>query len=287
MSINQPTLHIEVHVTVSEPNQSVLDLLASQSELPRQRLKAAMTKGAVWLTRGRNTQRLRRVTRKLQIGDEIHLYYDEAVLNEEPPEPSLIADLGAYSVWYKPYGLRSQGSKWGDHCTLVRWAETRLQPQRTAFTVHRLDRAASGLMLIAHAKASAATISQMFAKREIDKRYRAWVHGDFSTQTSPVRVELAIDERDAASEFSLCELSNDKQRSLVDVRIESGRKHQIRRHLAHLGFPIVGDRLYGSGAVDGVDLQLSACSLSFNCPVENKQVSYHLPPACALLEPEK
>ena len=68
-----------------------------------------MTKGAVWLTRGRNTQRLRRASRALREGDEIHLYYDTKILGEEPVAPSLVADMGGYSVWYKPYGLRSQG----------------------------------------------------------------------------------------------------------------------------------------------------------------------------------
>ena len=233
-----------------------------------------MTKGAVWLTRGKNTQRLRRAKRKLRAGDEVHLYYDPAVLAEIPAEPNLVADVGGYSVWNKPYGLRSQGSKWGDHCTVTRWAERHLQPERPAFVVHRLDRAANGLILVAHSRATAASLSELFRDRKVEKRYRAWIAGDFSQQPSPLRVESPIDERQAVSEISLVRVEDG--RSLVDIRIETGRKHQVRRHLAESGFPVIGDRLYGDAANDDVDLQLTAYLLAFQCPVADETVEYRL-----------
>lgn len=233
-----------------------------------------MTKGAVWLTRGKNTQRLRRAKRKLRAGDELHLYYDPDVLAEIPAEPKLVADVGGYSVWNKPYGLRSQGSKWGDHCTITRWAERHLQPERPAFVVHRLDRAANGLILVAHSKAIAASLSELFRDRKVEKRYRARVAGDFSQQPSPLRVESPVDEKQAVSEISFVRVEDG--RSLVDIRTETGRKHQVRRHLAESGFPIVGDRLYGAGENDPMDLQLTACLLAFQCPVAGEPVEYRL-----------
>ena len=266
---------IERHVLVESTGDTAVDLLQRASELSKGRIKSAMSKGAVWLTRGKATQRLRRATRKLRSGDELHLYYDEDVLAEVPPTPSLVADVGDYTVWYKPYGMRSQGSKWGDHCTITRWAEQHLQPERPAFVVHRLDRAANGLILVAHAKRTAAALSEIFKRRKVEKRYQAWVAGDFSKQPNPLRVEDPIDGKTAVSEFSFLEARNGQ--SLLDVRIASGRKHQIRRHLAGLGFPVVGDRLYGSGAEDGVDLQLTAYLLAFRCPVNDKKVEYRLP----------
>lgn len=235
-----------------------------------------MTQGAVWLTRGRKTQRLRRAKRQLREGDELHLYYNADILAEVPAEPTLVADVGAYTVWQKPYGLRSQGSKWGDHCTVARWAERHLKPERSAFTVHRLDRAANGLILVAHSRTMAAALSELFRKREVEKRYLAMVAGDFSAHPDPLRVVQPIDGKEAVSEFSLRELVADGERSLVDVRIETGRKHQIRRHLAELGHPVIGDRLYGSADEDGVDLQLTACLLAFQCPASGERVEYRL-----------
>jgi len=274
--VSGATDHAEVHVVIESPDDSAVDVLQEATGLSKQRIKLAMSQGAVWVTRGRNTRRLRRVKRALSVGDEVHLYYDAGILAEIPPEPALIADVAAYSVWRKPCGLRSQGSKWGDHCTVVRWAERHLRPERPAFTVHRLDRAANGLILVAHSRSIAAILSALFRDRKMEKRYRAVVAGDFSGQPNPVRVELPIGDRESISEISWLQTSDDRSRSLVDVTIETGRKHQIRRHLADLGYPILGDRLYGAGATDGVDLQLTAYLLAFHCPVAGEQVEYRL-----------
>jgi len=85
-----------------------------------------------------------------------------------------------------------------------------------------------------------------------------------------------VDEKEAVSEISLQQLSSDSRQSLVDVRIETGRKHQVRRHLAGLGHPVIGDRMYGEGEEDGVDLQLTAYLLAFHCPVKDEPVEYRL-----------
>jgi tRNA pseudouridine32 synthase/23S rRNA pseudouridine746 synthase len=133
--------------------------------------------------------------------------------------------------------------------------------------VHRLDRAANGLILVAHSKKIAAALSELFRERKVEKRYRALVAGDFSEQPNPLRIEHAIDDKEAISEFSLQDVRDNGEKSVVDVRIETGRKHQIRRHLAELGHPVIGDRLYGAGEADEVDLQLTAYLLAFQCPL--------------------
>ena len=153
--------------------ETALDALAAVSSLPKQRLKDAMNKGAVWLKRPGTHRRLRRATTPLLAGDELTLHYDAAVLALVPPTATLIADEKAYSVWNKPPGLLAQGTQSGDHCALLRIAEQQLQ--RECYLVHRLDREAEGLMMIAHTSKAAAALSALFAREgedSIHKMYR-------------------------------------------------------------------------------------------------------------------
>lgn len=256
-----------------------MNVLQQATGLSRQRIKQVMQLGAVWVTRGRNTQRLRRATRALRIGDELHLYYDDNVLAETPLTPKLMRDCGEYSVWFKPRGMRSQGSRWGDHCALVRWVERNLESERPAFTVHRLDRAANGLMLVAHTKQTAASLSALFRERRIDKEYRVIVAGVVPRQPLPLCIDDRLDDREAHSEVTVLDTSADAGRSLLRVQIETGRKHQVRRHLAGIGHAVIGDRLYGNGDADGQDLQLTAARIGFTCPLAGTRVGFELPSA--------
>jgi tRNA pseudouridine32 synthase/23S rRNA pseudouridine746 synthase len=281
----------ELHLPVSDESESAISLLATASGLSKQNIKQVMQNGAVWLSHNGNTRRLRRAKHQLQSGDELHLYLDLAIQSTVPPVPQLIADEGDYSVWYKPQGMYSQGTKWGDHCTIGRWVERHLD--RTTFTVHRLDRAATGLILLAHKKSSAAKLSALFAERIINKRYRARVRGEFPTARQ--LFDQAIEGREARSHAQLINYDVVQNCSLVEVDIETGRKHQIRRHLSNAGYPIIGDRLYGStegGSTKGSgtekdgteqsdeikeDLQLLAYQLSFIDPTSAEEKRYCVP----------
>ncbi len=266
---------IEQHITAATNGQSAVDILSQNTGLSKQRIKLAMKHGAVWIERGtQKIQRLRRAKQLIKQGEILHIYYD-AELIATPATPSeLIYDKSAYSIWYKPQGILSQGSKWGDHHTINRWAEQNLQPQRPAFIVHRLDKAARGLMILAHKKQTATQFSDLFEKRQIEKHYQVVVHGRFPSETQTMTTN--IDERSAMTHAKLLEYDIKKDRSLIDVNIETGRKHQIRKHLQELGFPVVGDRLYGKED-DIEDLQLASFSLAFICPITQEQKYYTLP----------
>jgi len=266
-------LILERHLTIEKPGINACEYLSTATGLSRQRVKQAMFKGAVWLSHNKHTRRLRRASKTLDRGDTLHLYYNERILSTTPASAQLIADEKAYSIWYKPCGMFSQGSKWGDHCTINRWAEQYLQPQRLAFIVHRLDRAASGLILIAHQKQTAAALAKLFQDRHIEKVYRAIVHGQFPVLSQTL--DSNIEGRSACSTATLIKYDPEKNCSLLEIMIDSGRKHQIRRHLAECGFPVVGDRLYGNND-NSTDLQLTAIRLSFTCPVSSLQKCFLL-----------
>jgi tRNA pseudouridine32 synthase/23S rRNA pseudouridine746 synthase len=265
----------EFHVDVIDSSIFAAELLKHCSGLSKQQLKQAMKKGAVWVSEADSGhKRLRRADKPLKVGQRLHLYYDASVLAQQVDAAILIADETDYSVWYKPYGMLSQGSKWGDHCTINRWVEQHHRPQKSAFIVNRLDRAAQGLMLIAHSKSSAAALSGLFAKRLITKQYTALVAGLFPDQ---LLMDTPVDDTPAISRANLLAYSLSTKQSLVGVEIETGRKHQIRKHLNSVGFPIVGDRLYGAGMSDlSVDLCLVSTYLAFECPITGSNKSYRL-----------
>lgn len=264
---------------VSDNPLGLVELLQQQSGLTKQAIKSAIAKGALWLERGKHTRRLRRVKTVLKPGDVLHFYYDPVVLQQTTDEAVLIDDQVEYSLWFKPYGMLCQGSKWSDHCTIARWAEQQLIPQRPAFIVHRIDRATSGLVLIAHSKKAVKALTALFENRNIEKRYRAIVHGDHRLRPQPDTLTETIDNKSACSHVTCLQVDDERGLSLVEVTIETGRKHQIRKHLSAISFPIVGDRLYGlhTALDEQYDLQLSAYYLRFVCPFSQRVRNYKLP----------
>ncbi len=280
--MNDSSPRFEIHYSVETNGESAVTVLSAASGLSKQKTKKVMQNGAVWLSRHNNTRRLRRAKKELTIGDELHLYYDATIQAIKPEAPTFIADEMNFSVMFKPPGMFSQGTKWGDHCAINRWLEQHLD--RPTFVVHRLDKAASGLMILAHTKKAAAALSALFQQRRIQKHYRVLVRGGFSE--SPVLLDSEIDGRDARSRASLIKYNGEANTSLLKVDIETGRKHQIRRHLSEVGHPVIGDRLYGQAGKGNEEpngraenLQLMAIGLSFEDPGTGEQRDFSVPDA--------
>jgi tRNA pseudouridine32 synthase/23S rRNA pseudouridine746 synthase len=263
----------EFHIELTGNNTDAVELLATATGLSRQKIKQAMQQGAVWLTDAKGTHRLRRHSKKLIIPGTLHFYFDSRILDEKVAAAILVADEGDYSVWFKPKGMLSQGSKWGDHSAINRWVEMNIKPERPAFIVHRLDRFASGLILLAHKKKTATALSALFQNKKITKKYKVIVHGLFPDEVMTFNTQ--VENKPAASHVSLLQYDEAKDVSLVQVDIETGRKHQIRIHLATAGFPVVGDRLHGDKNASE-DLQLTAYKLSFISPVDGSEKEYLL-----------
>ncbi|CAC9605702.1 Ribosomal large subunit pseudouridine synthase D (EC 4.2.1.70) [uncultured Gammaproteobacteria bacterium] len=262
---------IERKITIKTDNQLLIDALTESTSLSKQVLKIALDKGCVWLKTSKKINRIRRVKKPLKIGNEVFIYFNEKILDTSPAQPTLLLDKKDYSIWFKPAGVFSQGSKWGDHCTLTRLVEKSLD--RTTFLVHRLDRATSGLMIIAHTKLMAKKFSKLFTERHIKKMYLAIVEGNFPHKN--ISLNDDIDGKHALTHVTKLKFNTNK--SLLKVHIETGRKHQIRKHLSSINFPIIGVRLHGKAEKNHLeDLQLQAINLVFKCPIEHKLIDLEL-----------
>lgn len=273
-----PRLELERRVAPDDP-KVLVDFLHRHSGLSKQQLKDAAVKGAVLLRRSGAARRLRRAKAELRVGDLIELHYDRAILALEPPPARCIADRGGYSVWFKPAGMLAQGNDYGDHCALLRVAETVWQPPRKVWLIHRLDREASGLMVIAHTRPAAAQLSRQFQRNQVHKRYRVQVRGDIAARCGAQgRIDAPLDGKPAVTEYRVEFRDAETDVSTLTVEIRTGRLHQIRRHLAGLGHPVIGDPRYGSGNKDAGGLRLIAVGLAFQCPLTRAPVEFALAP---------
>jgi tRNA pseudouridine32 synthase/23S rRNA pseudouridine746 synthase len=113
----------------------------------------------------------------------------------------------------------------------------------------------------------------MFLTREIEKRYLAEVHGIAGAPGDSLVCDAPLDGKASRSTVTVLQVFAEKDMSRVEVLLETGRYHQIRRHLSGLGHPLVGDRRYGNRK-ETAALQLTAFSLAFTCPFTGKKRSY-------------
>ncbi|MFP8966571.1 RluA family pseudouridine synthase [Pokkaliibacter sp. CJK22405] len=250
-------------ITVATAGPTAIEWIASVSELPKARIKDAMNKGAVWLTRkGQSDKRLRRVRFVPCEGDILRFYYDPDLLNRTAPEPVLLKEFKQYSLWYKPPGLLSQGTAFADHCSLLRQVE--VSTGREVYLIHRLDREAHGLVLLAHQGRLAAQLSQLFQQRDVDKRYFVRVAGTLQSSDWTL-IDQPLDGK--ASRSQIRTLCHENGNTVLEVKIDTGRKHQIRRHLSAFGHPVLGDPRYGKGHSYEAGMQLVAAELTWQCPI--------------------
>ncbi len=261
------------HSVAAAETATACELLATRSGFSKGKIKDAMNKGAVWLVPPTGPmKRLRRATATLNAGEKIELHYNEDVLAKEVPVSVLVADENHYSVWFKPSGVLAQGTMEGDHCALLRQVELHFKMQRPVFLVHRLDREASGLMLVAHSQTAAARLSALFQNNAIYKRYWVQVRGQFTSAQGVI--DTPLDGKDAHTEYTVESHDPANDTSILRVVINTGRLHQIRRHLDGLNHPVIGDPKYGTGNKSLAGLQLNAVQLRFQCPFTDKEMDF-------------
>jgi tRNA pseudouridine65 synthase len=212
------------------------------------------------------------------------------------------------AVINKPSGLLVHRSRIASGAREFAMQMLRNQLGRHVYPVHRLDRPTSGLLIFALSSDIARTLTEQLTAREVRKTYHAVVRGyvaESGTIDYALKEELdKLADADADTDkekqpavthykclkqvelpYKVSKKHDTTRYSLVQLQPETGRKHQLRRHMAHIRHPIVGDTNHGDGRhnnffrshFDINRLLLAATALSFKHPVSGEPVNLEIP----------
>lgn len=238
---------------------------------------------------------------RLKGGETIHLTIpptpEDTTVEPEPIELDVLYEDDEIAVIDKPAGLVVHPGTGNPTGTLVnailarfpRIAAINYAPQRRGI-VHRLDKDTSGVILVAQNAPALQRLMRQFQDRTVEKLYITLVERTPKTTTGRINVPIDRDPNDrkkmsvqpkgrpAISEFAVLETFPDGQ-ALVQIRLLTGRTHQIRVHMAYIGSPVVGDRVYGFRkqrlAVKGQFLHASR--LCFDHPRTGERMCFEAP----------
>jgi len=200
----------------------------------------------------------------------------------------VLAQDDSIIVINKPAGLLTMATETEKtrtaYAVLRAYLNHKKRPEKL-FIVHRLDREASGLVVFAKSPESKERLQDQFKDHSAGRRYVAVVEGRVKEDAFTVRTYLAENAayrvystpnrklgRPAVTHVKV--LKRNLKTTLVEVRLETGRKHQIRVHLAERGHPIVGDKAYGSRSNPIRRLALHAAQLDFRHPASGEPQSH-------------
>jgi 23S rRNA pseudouridine1911/1915/1917 synthase len=228
---------------------------------------------------------------RLRGGEQIEVSLEDPGPGLEPVEMALtipfedeyllVVDKPAGLVTHPAAGLREATLV---HGLLARGIAGGEDPERPG-VVHRLDRDTTGLLVLARDPAAHDVLTDMLRARRIEREYVTLVHGRPPSRSGTIdapigrdpktSARMAVDGRAARHAVTHFELQEALARtSLLEVRLETGRTHQIRVHLAAIAHPVVGDRTYGRGGSElGLRRQfLHAARLAFDHPISGERI---------------
>lgn len=223
---------------------------------------------------------------KLKVDDAVDVDYDEAEQAQIPDiDLSIIYEDDDCVVINKPVGVltHSKGA-FNPEATVATWLRRHissplLQGERAGI-VHRLDRATSGVMICAKTPEALSWLQKQFSQRRTKKTYNAIIEGVLKQEEAMIDMPIGrnpkapatfrVDANGKSAQTQYKVLRNTVSKSLIELKPITGRTHQLRVHLKHLGHPIVGDTLYGGKPADR--LYLHAAQLELTLPNRERKV---------------
>lgn len=251
-------------VKASEAGTTLQDFLARRMGLSRNRAKQCIDSRQVLV----NRRRIWMARHALGVGDTVELHAPAAPATTRSGLIPVLVDDGACLVVNKPAGLLANGPN---------SVESLLRKQQgipTLLAVHRLDRDTSGCLLFARDTAAFDSLVAAFRKHSVRKTYHALVSG---TLRPPEQIiNTPIEGKKAVTRLRT--LASRPEASHLLVMIDTGRTHQIRKHLASVGHPILGDTQYAASMPVTDKLtrirrqMLHAASIEFDEPTTNRRI---------------
>ncbi len=200
-------------------------------------------------------------------------------------EPRILHDDGRVLAVAKPAGLPTVPYRAGDRDACLRaWVEAKLGAR--VFVVHRLDRDTSGVLVLARDAATHRELSGLFEHRRVTKTYLAAVAGHVAPEAGTIEQPLrefgsgrvAVDARGRPSETAYRVRERLRDADLLEVAPRTGRRHQIRVHLYHLGHPVLGDATYGHDRPVGGAARLLLHAWRLHLPLAAGPLGLEAPP---------
>jgi 23S rRNA pseudouridine1911/1915/1917 synthase len=228
---------------------------------------------------------------KLHMDDQVVTDYDVSQLDNIPSIdlPILLENNDVLAI-SKPAGVLTHAAGgFNTEASVATFMRSYLADDLTgarAGIVHRLDRPTSGVLIAAKNARTLSFLQKQFAHRSVQKTYIAIVQGHLPEKEAvidmpidrnpkaPATFRVGVNGKAARTRYKV--LQENKHASLVELKPETGRTHQLRVHLAHIGHPIVGDPLYGDGK-HGDRLYLHAKSLQITLPYETEPRTFTAP----------
>ncbi len=285
-----------VEVTEDEAGQRIDNyLIARLKGVPKSRIYRILRSGEVRI----NSRRVE-VSYKLAAGDRIRIPPVRVAERGDPePAPHFHLPVLFEDEWLlaidKPAGIAVHGGSGVAHGVIESLRAMR-RDARFLELVHRLDRDTSGVLLVAKKRSALTALHEKLRSRDMDKRYLVGVKGRFRNELQRVRLSLAegrtregekrvrVADEGQASETVFRRVARGAEASLLEAELLTGRTHQIRVHLAHLGHPVLGDEKYGDFELnkrlrrEGLKrMFLHAARLSFEHPMTSAHVELTSP----------